>query len=211
MSIRNLLFDMGGVICPMQPAVEPVRRFRQIGLSEELAQLYFGRNGQKGIFRDVESGALTADDFLQAYYQLTGFRATFEDIEWAWQGFVLPTPAERLGWLRQLCSEGYHLALVSNTNPFLQHWEESSDFCAEGVGIQAFFDRLWYSYELKAYKPDADFFERLLQKGDYKAAECLFLDDSLHNVEAARQCGLRALHVPDNQDWIEPLRKELAL
>ncbi|MDD7304770.1 MAG: HAD family phosphatase [Bacteroidaceae bacterium] len=205
--IKNLLFDMGGVILPMRPMTEPVRRFGELGLTPQLAGEYFGRTGQRGIFRQVEDGSLSAEAFLEAYEQLTGYRAGFADIEWAWRGFVHATPPDRLACLRELRAEGYHLALVSNTNPFLQRWAESAAFSAEGKGIGDFFDRLWYSYELKAYKPDALFFERLLKAGGYNAEECLFLDDSEANVQAARHMGVPSLHVPDNQDWMIPLRQ----
>ena len=207
--IRNILFDMGGVICPMQSPDEPARRFLRIGLSEELARQYFGRNGQQGIFRGVEDGSLSPDGFLEAYHRLTGYRATFDEIEWAWRGFVFPPTPDRLQALRQLRVEGYHLALASNTNPFLQRWEESEDFTPEGKGIQVFFDKLWYSYELKAYKPDALFFHRILQQGGYRSEETIFLDDSPKNVEAARQAGLQAIYVPDNRLWEGPLREAL--
>lgn len=207
--IKNLLFDMGGVICPMQDAAEPADRFRRIGLSGQLARQYFGRNGQQGIFREAEDGTLSPDGFLEAYHRLTGYRATFDEIEWAWRGFVFPPTPDRLQALRQLRAEGYHLALASNTNPFLQRWEESADFTPEGKGIQVFFDKLYYSYELKAYKPDALFFQRILQQGGYRSEETIFLDDSPKNVEAARQAGLQAIYVPDNRSWVEPLREAL--
>lgn len=207
--IRNLLFDMGGVICPMQDAAEPADRFRRIGLSGQLSRQYFGRNGQQGIFRGAEDGSLSPDEFLEEYHRLTGYRATFDEIEWAWRGFVFPPTPGRLQALRQLRAEGYHLALASNTNPFLQRWEESEDFTPEGKGIQAFFDKLYYSYELKAYKPDALFFQRILQQGGYRSEETLFLDDSPKNVEAARQAGLQAIYVPDNRLWEGPLREAL--
>lgn len=207
--IKTLLFDMGGVICPMQDPAVPAARFKEIGLSEQLAAQYFGRNGQQGIFRGAEDGSLSPDEFLAAYEQLTGYRATFDEIEWAWRGFIFPPTPDRLRALEQLRAEGYHLALASNTNPFLQRWEESTDFTPEGKGIQMYFDKLFYSYELKAYKPDADFFHRILEQGNYRPEETLFLDDSLKNVEAAREVGLRAIHVPDNQSWEGPLREVL--
>lgn len=207
--IKTLLFDMGGVICPMQDPGVPAARFKEIGLNEQLAAQYFGRNGQQGIFRGAEDGSLSPDEFLDAYEQLTGYHATFDEIEWAWRGFIFPTTPDRLRALEQLRREGYHVALASNTNPFLQRWEESADFTPEGKGIQNYFDHLYYSYELKAYKPDALFFHRILQQGGYRAEETLFLDDSPKNVEAARKVGLQAIYVPDNQSWVGPLREAL--
>ncbi|MCD8302646.1 MAG: HAD family phosphatase [Prevotellaceae bacterium] len=209
--IRNLIFDMGGVILPMQDIEEPIHRFGQIGLPRDEAVRLFGLHGQQEIFRDVESGALTADAFLAAYRELTGYPATFADIEWAWRGFVSDPPPERLLWLRQLMDDGYHVALLSNTNPFLMHFCDSAAFTPEGQPISHYFHRIFYSYRLGACKPDTLAFSRMLEQGSYVPEECIFLDDGVSNVEAARQMGLHAIHVPDNQDWIVPLRRELKL
>lgn len=43
---------------------------------------------------------------------------------------------------------------------------------------------------VKCSKPDHKIFEILLNKYDLKAEECLFIDDSLKNVEAAKELGI---------------------
>ncbi len=207
--IRNLIFDMGGVVLPMRSIEEPIRRFSQIGLGMEEARHIFGLHGQKGIFFDIESGALGADEFLRAYYELTGFRATFADIEWAWRGFVSEPPQERLEWLLQLRREGFNVVMLSNTNPFLMHYCESTEFTPEGHPMSFYFHRIFRSYLLGACKPDPHIFQRMMEQGGYKADECLFLDDALNNVLAARNLGMYALHVPDNEPWLAPLRRML--
>ncbi len=207
--IRNLIFDMGGVVLPMRSIEEPIRRFSQIGLEVEEAKSIFGLHGQKGIFFDIESGALGADEFLQAYYELTGYHATFADIEWAWRGFVSEPPKERLEWLLKLRSEGYHVVMLSNTNPFLVHYCESNEFTPEGHPMSFYFHRIFRSYLLGACKPDPRAFQRMLEQGGYKADECLFLDDAMHNVVAARNMGMHSLHVPDNEPWLAPLLRML--
>jgi len=207
--IKNLIFDMGGIILPMRNIEEPIMRFSQIGMKREDALRLFGIYGQQGIFRDVESGTLSADDFLKAYYKLTGYAATFDEIAWAWRGFVSDPPPQRLQWLLQLRAEGFHVALLSNTNPFLMRHCDSEAFTPEGHPMGYFFDRIFYSYLIGACKPDAVAFQRMLEQGNYQPDECLFLDDALHNVEAARQQGLHALHIPDNKDWLAPLRQVL--
>ncbi len=208
--IRNLIFDMGGVILPMRPIEEPIRRFARIGLPEGMAMSMFGLHGQQGIFQDVESGSLSAEAFLREYHRLTGYGATFTDIEWAWQGFVHDPPPERLRWLRELREEGYHLALLSNTNPFLNHHMESPAFSPEGLPMSSYFHSVYLSYRLHACKPSPLAFRRMLTLGGYPPEECLFLDDALPNVLAARALGIHALHVPDNHDWLLPLRQAVA-
>ncbi len=203
--VKNLIFDMGGVILPMRDIEEPIRRFTAIGLREEDARRLFSLHGQKGIFLDIESGALSVDEFLRAYRELTGYHASFSDIEWAWRGFVCDPPEERLQWLVQLQEDGYHVALLSNTNPFLMHYCDSAAFTPDGHPIGHFFNSTYYSYQLGACKPDPLSFRRMLDRGGYVADECLFLDDAVHNVLAARNVGMHALHVPDNQPWLAPL------
>lgn len=207
--IRNIIFDMGGVILPVREIEEPIRRFSQIGMNEDLARQLFSLYGQQGIFLEAECGSLSAEEFIEAYHKLTGYPATFEEIEWAWSGFICDPPRERLQWLNQLRADGYHVALLSNTNPFVMRHCDCGDFTPEGKPIGDFFDRLYYSYHLGACKPNPLAFRRMLELGGYQADECLFLDDGLRNVEAARREGLHVLHVPDNQDWILPLRNVL--
>lgn len=208
--IRNLIFDMGGVILPMQSIEEPMRRFAQLGLTRNQAEQCFGLYGQQGIFREAETGERSAEAFLEAYRELTGRATTFDEVSWAWLGFVHEPPVERLHELDRLRGEGYHVALLSNTNPFIMRHCESPAFSPLGKGIASHFDRLFYSYRLGACKPDPSAFERMLQQGGYVAAESLFLDDAMHNVEAARALGMHALHVPENRDWAQPLRRYLA-
>lgn len=46
----------------------------------------------------------------------------------------------------------------------------------------------------KLLKPDAAIYTRLLSRNGLQAAECLFIDDSLKNVEGARAVGMAAHH-----------------
>ncbi len=204
--IKNIIFDMGGVILPMQAIEKPIRRFAKLGLSEEKSKQMFGLYGQQGIFYDVEAGTITAEQFLREYSHLTGYSATFEEIEWAWRGFVSDPPQERLRWLEALRSEGFKVILLSNTNPFLMRFCFSSEFTPEGHPMDYFFDRIFCSYQMGGCKPDPKVFRDMLSQGGYKAEECLFLDDAMHNVVAAREQGIHSIHVPDNQPWIDLLR-----
>lgn len=206
MVIKNIIFDMGGVILPMQSIEEPIRRFMQLGMTEQQCRELFGLYGQKGIFWQTEAGQISNDDFLREFAKLTGNDAIrFEDITWAWRGFVHDAPVERLHNLDSL-REHYHLVLLSNTNPFLHAWAGSPDFTPEGRAIQDFFHQAFLSYELGGCKPDPDVFRRMLQRGGLRAEESIFLDDGMKNIEGARSVGLHTLHVPDNQDWMENLQ-----
>ena len=59
--IKNILFDMGGVIF-RQNSEEAFRRFREAGID---TGKYMGAFGQKEFFLDLETGAIDAETFCK--------------------------------------------------------------------------------------------------------------------------------------------------
>lgn len=204
--VKNLIFDMGGVIMPMNPIEIPIQRFMSLGMTRQQCEEFFSLWGQQGIFREIESGTITEEEFLHQYHLLTGRETTCEEICWAWRGFVQDPPAQRLHNLDVL-RQHYNTILLSNTNSFLMRHCCSTDFGHEGRPIQDYFDQAFYSYELGGCKPDPAVFRRMLDQAGIDPAESLFLDDGLANVQSARNIGLPSIHVPDNQDWMPMLEK----
>jgi putative hydrolase of the HAD superfamily len=60
------------------------------------------------------------------------------------------------------------------------------------------FDREFYSHSLGVAKPDKRYFLRILADLELPANEVLFIDDSMPNVVAAAEVGLRSVHFPSN-------------
>lgn len=59
------------------------------------------------------------------------------------------------------------------------------------------FDGIVVSAEEKVTKPDPRIYQILLERYHLTAESCLFIDDSLRNVEAARMMGMIAIHFID--------------
>ena len=206
--IKNLIFDYGGVVIPLSPEVA-MERFETLGIKDARQRL--GAYGQKGIFRQVEDGSITAEQFQRALGRLAqeqGYdfgdrepEISFEQCRWAWTGYAKYVDPVRLQNLLQL-KQNYQVILLSNTNPFMMSWADSKDFSGDGHSIDYYFHRIYYSYKLKDYKPSATIFRKVLDDAGIRADETLFLDDGQANVEAAQAVGLHALLVPDNSDWM---------
>jgi putative hydrolase of the HAD superfamily len=62
------------------------------------------------------------------------------------------------------------------------------------------FDQRTYSCELKVCKPDAEIYEYCLRGLQVRPERCLFIDDRLPNVEAARRLGIESLHFLRTED-----------
>jgi 2-haloacid dehalogenase len=67
------------------------------------------------------------------------------------------------------------------------------------------FDGRVVSYELGIVKPNPKIFETLLDRFNLRADECLFVDDSRANIDAAKQLGFHVHH------FGEPIRLRAAL
>ena len=199
--IKNILFDMGGVIF-RQDSEEAFRRFREVGLDPEK---YMGAFGQKEFFLDVENGKIDADTFCRKMAEASGREhVSWEEAQHCWLGFLKDVPVERLHYLLEL-KKHYHVCLLSNTNPFMMSFTRSSKFSSDGKPISFYFDTLFCSYEMKAYKPDSEIFIKALDTDKMIADETLFLDDSMKNIVAAQRLGLQTLYVKTNEDWRDRL------
>ena len=199
--IKNIAFDLGGVVVHLSYE-QAVRRFEAIGLSDARQRL--DAFEQKGIFGDLESGRITAEDFRRELSMLVGRQLSMEACSTAWQGYIDRVPKRNLEALLSLRARGFKVCLLSNTNPFIMQWAEQ-DFDGEGHPISHFFDALYLSYKCKVMKPHREIFEMMLNGQESLPEETLFVDDGPRNVEIAASMGMRTLCPANNEDWIADL------
>ncbi len=205
--IRNIIFDMGGVIITLSPEVA-MERFRQMGVSDAFQLM--GIYGHKDIFLACENGQLSGEEFRQKLSEKVGREVSYEEAGYGWLGYAKEVPMHRLHYLQKLRQKGYKVILLSNTNPFMMEWTRSKDFCAEHQPITHYFDRLYCSYELKMYKPDPAFFRYVLKDADLQADETLFIDDGQVNLDGAASVGLHTLLAKPDVDWVEEMDELLS-
>lgn len=90
--------------------------------------------------------------------------------------------------LRALKRNGYKVYVLSN-------WDAQSFPLLKKKyhKIMKLFDGIMISGEAGTLKPEAEIFMKLLNKYDLKAEECLFIDDEQHNVDGAKNVGIRTV------------------
>lgn len=206
--IKNIVFDLGGVIMTLDPA-EALRRFKALGLSD--AERYLDSYTQSGIFGNLEEGKITAEDFRSKLSSLTGHELTFDECKHAWLGYRKDVPQRNLDLLKELRGKGYRLILLSNTNPFMMDWALSSEFDGKGSSLNDYFDALYLSYRLGIMKPAPDFFRQVLDNENILPEETFFVDDGPRNVEAAGKLGFMTMCPDNGSDWTGELRSLLHL
>lgn len=203
--IKNIVFDLGGVVLALSYE-QAVKRFEEIGLKDARQRL--DAFEQKGIFGDLESGRISAEDFRRELSLLIGRELTMEECYKAWHGYVDYVPKRNLEALLSLRARGYKVFLLSNTNPFMMQWADK-DFDGEGHPISYYFDAMYLSYQCKVMKPRREIFEIMMHNEQLQPDETIFVDDSPRNVEAASALGIRTLCPQNNEDWTAPLEAML--
>ena len=216
--IKNLIFDLGGVVITLDPN-EAYTRFEKLGIADARQQM--GVYGQTGIFLQLENGSIDAAEFcrqlaVQAKAKSPMFQDedspcySFERAQWAWMGYVKEVPMDRLHNLLKL-KEKYNVCLLSNTNPFIMDWAESSQFSGDGHSIAHYFHTLYCSYRLGDYKPSPTIYQKVLELSAFNAEETIFVDDGPRNIEAAESVGIHGLLVPEDADWMDSLQELINL
>lgn len=202
--IKNLLFDMGGVIFN-QNTDEAFRRFQQAGID---TNFYMGKYGQKDFFLDLETGKIDDQEFCRKMSDAIRRTVSWEEAQHCWLGYFDGVPDEKLRNLEAL-RKSYHLSLLSNTNPFIMAYTRSNKFSNSGRPITDYFDSFFCSYEMKCCKPDDEIFLKALEQDGMLPHECVFVDDSQANCDAAERLGINTLCIKSNSDWMPELKKIL--
>ena len=202
--ITTIALDMGGVIFKID-SEQAIGRFIELGVTN--ARHYMGAFAQTGLFGDLESGRISAEEFRQGLSAMAGRELTLDDCRNGWTSYLVEPPAPHtLEAIEELRARGYRMVLLSNTNPFMMSWTRSIDF--DGIhpeGIAHYFDAMYLSYEMRVMKPSAAIFEQMLAQEGVDARQVIFVDDSAHNIEAAAAVGLRTLLTSNGGDWYTPL------
>jgi len=196
--IKNIAFDLGGVVLALS-LEGAIKSFEKMGVLDARQRL--DAFHQKGVFEELESGRITAEEFRVAMCQLIGKEVSMQDCYEAWHGYVDYVPQQNLDTLLRLRQKGYQVCLLSNTNPFMMKWAESPEFDGHGHPLSYYFDKLYLSYQCRIMKPAPEIFQMMLEGQNALPEETLFIDDSEINVKVAQSLGIHTLCPHNNEDW----------
>ena len=170
-----------------------VNAFEKLGLKnfEEM----FSQFKADEVFAKLETGQLNEVDFYSSIKKRTTKEITEAEIDHAWNALILHFRIESLALLEKLAAR-YKLYLLSNTNSI--HLTYFKRLFTKQTGkplLDSYFSKAWYSNEVGLRKPGAEIFEFALNEGNLAAAETLFIDDTLTNIETAQKLDFKTHHL----------------
>ena len=195
-----MIFDFGNVVAHFDFARSGERLGQPLGLSGPEFVEIAKEAGLGEVLKVYESGGMDSEEFHRRVCSLTRIEPTFDAFATDWGDIFTPNePVHAI--LRELKRLGYPLFLGSNTNEL-----HARHFRRQFEAILGLFDGLILSYEVGRIKPDSGFFGACAAVAGRPPRECVFIDDLVENVEAARSAGMIGLVYRDTAGLIEELR-----
>ena len=191
--IKTIIFDFGDVFINLDKAgamANALELFEMETLSEDLI----------AINTLYEQGLLTTNEFIEFYTENFPKLSKKEIIE-SWNYILCDFPPKRFDFIKALAKDKtYNLILLSNTNEL--HIDCIKNQVSFFDDFKSCFNKFYLSHEIMLRKPNADIFEFVLSENKLKASDCLFIDDTKENTEAAAKLGI---HVWNNDPKTEDI------
>lgn len=184
MRVRNVIFDVGGVLLEWNPGRVLADFYAEPQLRALVRQSVFDHPE----WRALDRGDLGERELIANAGARTGRPAAeLAALLAAARDSLLPK-ADTIALLRSLHAAAVPLYCLSNMPvPVYTHLRARNDFWGlfEGIVI---------SGEVGLLKPEPAIFEHLLRQFALAADQSVFIDDVVENVKAARAAGLAAIH-----------------
>jgi 2-haloacid dehalogenase len=183
--IKSVVFDLGGVLIDWNPRY----LYRKLFAGDEDAMEHFLAhvcNGPWNLAQDAGRSWAEAIEVLSADHPqhrplISAYRERWDE--------MLNGPIDgTLEIVAELKDKGVPIYALTNWSA------ETFPIAKARYEFLGWFRDILVSGEEKLIKPDRRIYERLLSRNGLLAAESVFIDDALHNVEGARAAGMAAVH-----------------
>ncbi len=196
-NIKALILDYGGVISEWQRRENVENMLQILGRDDDgFQEVYQGKR------ESYDAGQITAVEYWKHVLQHYGLverdvdmdRLIREDVK-SWTELN----ESMLDFIWESRALIHKLAIISNMT-----WDTLA-YMQTNYRWLELFDEMVFSCEIGINKPDRRIYEICSARLGLAPAECLFVDDSLANVEGARRAGMHAIHFKSFSEFSEEI------
>jgi 2-haloacid dehalogenase len=181
---QAIIFDFGGVVIHWDPR-RVYRRFLQ---TDEAIDQFFREVGFHQWNADQDRGAMTWDAAVtQLSSKFPHHRELISAYHEFWEDSIAGPIEETVLIVERLRASGNRLVGLSNWS------SEKFRLTQQRYDLFKLFDEIVISGDLKVMKPEREIFEITLRKLGLHADQCLFIDDSRGNIDAAAGMGFHVI------------------
>lgn len=187
--IKTVIFDIGNVLAGFAWK----EYFDRFSYSEEVKARIGKATVQSPVWNEYDRGNLNDEEVLEAFVENDPgiekeLRESLSNISGMLVRYDYAIP-----WVKALKENGYQVLVLSNFS------HKAVVECGEVLDFLPFTDGGILSYKEHMIKPQPEIYELLINRYNLTPEECVFMDDTLVNVEAAKKAGIHAIHFRDKE------------
>lgn len=194
--IRTIIFDIGNVLTNFRWKEFFYEKGYDDVLLERIEKATVGSSG----WCEYDRGLLTDEEVMKGFVRNDpGIEKELRESLKDTKGMVTPR-AYAIPWIQELKAKGYRVLYLSN----FSHKVEQE--CSEALTFLPYTDGGILSYREGLIKPQPEIYELLINRFDLTPQECVFLDDTEVNLEAAREFGIHTILYRNQEQAIKELK-----
>lgn len=186
---KHIIFDLGGVMVDWNPRDYLMERFCHAAAEDAVYDITFGSD----TWRQLDAGLLTryeANQQMLACAKKAGCVFEVQEVLDDWTRILRPR-RRMIELALRLKKHGYSIYYLSNIA------SDTLQLLMEGE-LAGVFDGGVASCEVHINKPDPRIYQALLTKYNLAPKECVFIDDTLENVQSAFQLEITGIPMRSN-------------
>ncbi len=195
--IRTIIFDIGNVLTDF--------RWKEFFAEQGLTGVIFDRICRATVespdWCEYDRGLLTDEEVLERFVQNDPgieqeLRKSLQNVKGmvTLRDYAVP-------WVQELKAKGYQVLYLSN----FSHKVEME--CSDSLAFLPYMDGGILSDRDHLIKPQPEIYALLLERFHLVPEECVFLDDTAKNLDAAEKFGIHTILYTDRECALEELKK----
>lgn len=178
---KNIVFDIGRVLVRWEPDSVYQAYFNH---DANALQHFYDETGIYSANREMDRGQPFAEILAGLYARFPHYREPLSYWKDKWEEMILGMVDGSVAILKNLHQQGYALFGLTNWSA------ETFPIVKARYDFFNYFNDIVVSGEVKCIKPEPQIYQILLQKHNLEANSCIFIDDTIANVQAAINLGM---------------------
>lgn len=195
--IHNIIFDIGNVLLSFCWE----KHFASFGFTDEVFSRVAKATVLSPTWDAFDQGVLTPEQLLEVFIKNdpsveNEIRQMYANISGTVELYLYT-----LSWIEDLKKRGFNVYVLSNFS------EKLHNECGDKVDFLKDIDGYILSYQDKLIKPDDRIYQLLIHRYGLVPDDCVFIDDKMINIEAARRNGMHGIVFTSYEETVYLLDK----